>query len=112
MQGFPISLVELMPQAPFEWELDSQSHMTELAGNMVTLPVMLAYLMSTLCGVSWQPVPCDGDTDGAADVAEMACDVRQAALGSELCQEQEGAADKPTKKRRVGCLTFILEPVD
>ena len=56
--GFPIAR---MPEEP-TW---TQSLMTDLSGNMVSLPVLLALIQSTLTAVPWQAV---------ADAPEVADD--------------------------------------
>ena len=53
LQGFPSadpSLSELIEGTP-------ETAMTDLAGNMVSTPVMLAIAMAAISSVSWRPMP-------------------------------------------------------
>ena len=105
MQGFPPELVAKMPTNEFRWEAENQAFMMGVAGNMVTLPVMLAYLMSTMCGVSWR--------------LEDEQQVEQSAAGEVSTENSKSAAaegesmeaEEPRTKRRRGYLAYILEPV-
>ena len=58
LNGFPFAL---MPEEP-KW---TQSFLTDLSGNMVSLPVLLALIQSTLTAVPWQAI---------ADAPEVADD--------------------------------------
>ena len=50
LQGFPILEERLAPVLDSE----SESFLTDLAGNMVSTPVLLALLLSTISALSWR----------------------------------------------------------
>ena len=62
LQGFPIDIIEGM-QGNFK-----ESFLTDLAGNMVSTPVLLAMFLSAMASASWIPA-CDVD-DGRTDVMD------------------------------------------
>ena len=50
LQGFPILAKSVAPVL----ESESESFLTDLAGNMVSTPVLLGLLLSTMCALSWR----------------------------------------------------------
>jgi hypothetical protein len=50
LQGFPILEKSVAPVL----EDESESFLTDLAGNMVSTPVLLALLLSTMSALSWR----------------------------------------------------------
>ena len=68
LQGFPISLKMLENPASAR-ETYSENFLGDLAGNMVSTPVMLAAVMSTMAAVSWIP---DEPETSSADEARSA----------------------------------------
>ena len=56
MQGFPISIIKAMPNE------HTEATMADLAGNMVSLPVLMGVMMSAFAALSWVPKPSTPDT--------------------------------------------------
>ena len=56
LQGFPIDILSELKKGTFK-----ENHLTDLAGNMVSVPVFLVMLMSSVASLSWLPGNIDGD---------------------------------------------------
>ena len=71
-------------------EMFDEHHMTNLAGNMVSLPVQLACMTSLFASLSWTPLP-----TATAEEAQSAAAPPQASGGS-------------ARPRKLGLLTLSL----
>ena len=69
LQGFPIAVIDDMAGTLTASDL-KEGFLTDLAGNMVSVPVMLAIAMSTFASVSWAPAPVEGEDQEEEDQEE------------------------------------------
>ena len=69
LQGFPIAVIDDMAGTLTASDL-KEAFLTDLAGNMVSVPVMLAIAMSTFASVSWAPVPVEEEDQEEEDQEE------------------------------------------
>ena len=63
LQGFPIGILDMLKDNAFK-----EKDLTDLAGNMVSVPVFLAILMSAVASLSWvetEQLPSINDNDAA-----------------------------------------------
>ena len=134
LQGFPIAVIDDMA-GTLRDDL-KEPLLTDLAGNMVSVPVMLAIAMSTFASVSWAPVETEDkqkdpspspDASDAADgidgkalsengdpdaigVCESNTDAG-ASIDAGLMSGPPGLADETGKKRKRGLLRDVFGKV-